>query len=242
MFGLLDYNDYGTPALVGFIRVARFGVHPGPKPVELVVPSSLGVSVDYARLGDEELMTMIAEGRAGALEALYDRYAGLAYGLSLRILRDRESAEEVVQDTFVAVWRRAYTYDPEHGRLYSWLFKIARNRAIDELRRRSSPRRGGAAQRQDLEEAAYPAQDPEALEAVRAAELRTVVGGALEALPGDQREVLEMAYLGGLSQREIADKTGIPLGTVKTRTRLALKKLRKVLEPVMRESVDLDGV
>ena len=141
----------------------------------------------------------------------------------------------------MAVWRRAYTYDPDQGRLYSWLFKIARNRAIDELRRRSSPTRGGAGRR-DPEEAAYPAQDPEAAEAVRAAELRSVVGGALEGLPRDQREVVELAYLGGLSQREIAKRTGIPLGTVKTRTRLALQKLRKVLEPVITGPEDLDGM
>jgi RNA polymerase sigma-70 factor, ECF subfamily len=204
----------------------------------LGLPSRLGALLDYARLGDEDLVTMVAQGRAGALEALYDRYAGLAYGLSLRILGDRGAAEEVVQDTFVAVWRRAYTFDPEQGRLYSWLFKIARNRAIDELRRRSSPTRGGGTRRSDPEEAAYPAPDPEALEAVRAAELRTVVGGALADLPRDQREVVEMAYLGGLSQREIAERTGIPLGTVKTRTRLALQKLRKVLGPVTREAVD----
>ena len=89
------------------------------------------------QLGDEELMVTIAEGETGALEALYDRYGGPSYSLALRILGDREAAEEVVQDAFVAVWRSAETYDPKSGRLYSWLLKITRNRAIDELRLRA---------------------------------------------------------------------------------------------------------
>ena len=95
--------------------------------------------MNRAQLGDEELMAMVAEGQAEALEALYDRYAGVCYGLALRILGDREDAEEVVQDTFVSVWRKAGTFDPRHGRPYSWLLKISRNRSIDELRRRRSP-------------------------------------------------------------------------------------------------------
>lgn len=197
-----------------------------------------------ARVGDEELMVMIGEGRAEALESLYDRYAGPAYSLALRILGDRGAAEEVVQDTFVAVWRRSGTYSPESGRVYSWLLGITRNRAIDELRRRSSPRRGGGAQLLEPTEGSRLMGDPDASvsEAAWVSEMRSFVGGALEELPKDQREVVEMAYLGGLTQREIAERTGTPLGTVKTRTRLALKKLRKILEPVMRESVDLDGL
>ena len=198
--------------------------------------------MDYARLGDDELINTIAEGRTDALGVLYDRYGGPSYALALRILGDREAAEEVVQDAFVAVWRSAESFDPGNGRLYSWLLKITRNRAIDELRRRGSPARNPNARGRSSEGEADPAQDQEAPEAARASELRSVVGGALEGLPRDQREVLEMAYMRGWSQREIAERTGIPLGTVKTRTRLALKKLRNVLEPQMREPVDLDGM
>lgn len=194
------------------------------------------------QLGDEELMVTIAEGETGALEALYDRYGGPAYSLALRILGDREAAEEVVQDAFVAVWRSAETYDPKSGRLYSWLLKITRNRAIDELRRRSVPTRDPSAGGRSLDGEPDPAQDQEAPEAAWTAELRSVVGAALDGLPRDQREVLEMAYMRGWSQREIAERTGIPLGTVKTRTRLALKKLRRVLKPLTKEPVDLDGV
>lgn len=187
---------------------------------------------------------MVVERRTEAFEALYDRYAGPSYSLALRILGDRGSAEEVVQDTFVAVWQRAETYNARYGRLYSWLLRITRNRAIDELRRR---RPAGASQRtgpRDPEEVRDQGPGPAELEAdaARISELRSIVSEALGSLPGDQREVLEMAYLRGLSQREISEYTGVPLGTVKTRTRLALKKLRRVLGPEIRESVDLDGL
>ena len=191
------------------------------------------------RPDDEELMAMVAEGRAEALAALYDRYAGASYGLALRILGDREDAEEAVQDTFVVLWRRAGTYDPGQGRAYSWLLKITRNKAIDELRRRGSTRRP----RQVPQGMPELARGPESVEEeAGAAELRSIVGGALEELPPDQREVVEMAYLGGLSQREISERTGIPLGTVKTRTRLALKKLRGALQPLFRKPVDPNGL
>lgn len=201
-------------------------------------PGYTGACLNYTQFSDEELVVMVLQGRAEALEALYDRYAGLSYYLALRILGDRGAAEEVVQDAFVTLWRKAGTYDPVYGRLYSWLLRIVRNRAIDELRRQRSPVRNSRVYRPDSESLA----DPSEAEAIRATELRSVVGGAMEELPSDQREVLEMAYLEGLSQREISEYTGVPLGTVKTRTRLALKKLRKSLEPLTRESVDLDGV
>lgn len=192
----------------------------------------------YEQNNDEELVAMVQRGQTEALEAIYDRYAGPSYSLALRILGDRGAAEEVVQDTFVTLWRKAGSYKPESGKVHSWLLRIARNRAIDELRRQRSPVRNNRAHRPASETLA----DTSESDAFRTTELRFVVGEALEGLPTDQREVVEMAYLEGLSQREISEHTGIPLGTVKTRTRLALKKLRKVLEPVMRESVDPDGV
>lgn len=182
---------------------------------------------------------MVTEGRAEALEILYDRYAGVCYGLALRILGDRQDAEEVVQDTFVSLWRRAGTYDRRQGRPYSWLLKITRNRAIDELRRKGSARKP----RQVAQVQPEMTRGPDSVEAAAgASELQAVVGDALEGLPPDQREVLEMAYMEGLSQREISEHTGIPLGTVKTRTRLALKKLRESLHPVFKRPVDPHGL
>ncbi|MEW6637582.1 MAG: sigma-70 family RNA polymerase sigma factor [Actinomycetota bacterium] len=200
--------------------------------------------MEYVRASDEELIAMIADGQSEALEALYDRYSGVAYSLALRILGDRGAAEEVVQDTFVSVWRRAGTYRAKAGRPYSWMLGIARNRAIDELRRRRTPGRDRATFGSGPRETPDPAPGPAEIEedAARVSELRFVVGGALQRLPDEQREVLELAYLQGLTQREISERTGIPLGTVKTRTRLALKKLKETLTPLMRGRVDLDGV
>lgn len=208
--------------------------------------------MDYVRLSDEKLMELVEEGLTEALEILYDRYAGTSYSLALRVLGDRGAAEEVVQDTFMAVWQRAGTYNPDYGRLSPWLLRIARNRAVDELRRRRSPARRaqlgtqwGAQERwRTVEDAADPAPEPAQAEAQadREKEIRGMVGGALSELPENQREVLELAYLRGLSQREISEKTGIPLGTVKTRTRLALQKMRKALTPVVEELADLNGL
>lgn len=199
-------------------------------------------------MSDEQLMELVERGFAEALETLYDRYAGPSYSLALRILGDRGAAEEVVQDTFLAVWQRAGTYKPEYGRPSPWLLRIARNRAVDELRRRRSAGRGAQWVAQErwrtVEDAADPSPEPAEAEARadRETEIRTMIGGALRGLPKDQREVLELAYLRGLSQREISETTGIPLGTVKTRTRLALQKMRKALTPVVEELADLNGL
>lgn len=199
---------------------------------------SAGVLLYSEQVSDERLVMMITGGQSEALEIIYDRYAGLSYSLALRILGDRGAAEEVVQDTFVTLWRKSGTYKPESGRVHSWLLRIVRNRAIDELRRQKSPVRNNQTYRPSYETLA----DPSEADAIGATEIRSVVGDALNGLPTDQREVVEMAYMEGLSQREISEYTGVPLGTVKTRTRLALKKLRDTLEPLTRESVDPDGV
>ena len=151
----------------------------------------------------------------------------------MRILRDREASEEVVQDTFVAVWRRAASYQASVGRPYSWLFKITRNRAIDELRRRRS---GG--QRISREGGRLPDLPEVAEEDGQLSELGSPMVGALKGLPPEQREVLELSYFGGFSQREISERTGTPLGTVKTRARLALKKLRKALQSSRKSSME----
>jgi RNA polymerase sigma-70 factor (ECF subfamily) len=182
---------------------------------------------------DEELMVRMARGEAAALEAVYDRYGRVAYSLALRILDDRGAAEEVVQDAFVGLWRSAGGYDVRRGGLYPWLVRIVRNRAIDELRRLKVPGRAPHAARKAL--------SPEVLDFREpywdvphhdggTPEDRIAVGDAVLGLPEDQRLVIELAYYGGLSQREISEQTGLPLGTVKTRTRLALKKLRAVLD------------
>ena len=164
------------------------------------------------------VLQRIASGEPGALAELYDRFAGLVHGLSLRILRDPADAEDVVQEVFVQVWRQAGSFDPGRGSLQAWLCMIARSRALDRLRRRS-------ARREDPEdEAPAPGDSP-------TPEHTLAVRKALLALPEEQRRALELAYYEGLTQSEIAQRLGHPLGTVKTRIRSAMIRLREVLEP-----------
>jgi RNA polymerase sigma-70 factor (ECF subfamily) len=178
---------------------------------------------------DESLMATLAAGRIEALETIYDRYGGLSYSVALRLTGDRGAAEEVVQDAFVSVWQKASTYDPRYGKVRSWLLQIVRNRAIDELRRQRSPiRNRNLHQPLDGTDGPHPGASMTEEDATLVTELRSVVQGALKILPKDQLKMVEMAYFEGLSQREISERTGIPLGTVKTRSRLALIRLRKV--------------
>lgn len=169
---------------------------------------------------DEELVRRTAAGDARALGELYDRYGGLVYALGLRLLGDRPLAEELVQDVFTAVWRNAGSFDPSRAGFSTWVYRIARNRITDlDRRRRARPR---AAEGEGTERAGEDATGavPEALD----------VAEALSRLTPEHREVLVLAYFRGLTQREISEATGLPLGTVKSRTSAALKALRRELE------------
>jgi RNA polymerase sigma-70 factor, ECF subfamily len=156
----------------------------------------------------------------GELRALYDACSGRVMAIALHLLRDRAEAEDVVQEAFLELWRRAPAYDPARGSREAWAVTIARSRALDRLRARGSARR--AAERAAADPAVPPAPPVELAEA---RQLRTRVQGALEALPAPQREAVELAYFGGLSETEIAARVGEPLGTIKTRLRLAMEKL-----------------
>ena len=175
---------------------------------------------------DESLMLGLVGRDVGALGALYDRYSTLVYSVSLRVLADRGLAEDVVQEVFLQLWRRPASYDAARGRFVSWLMSVTRNRAIDEQRRRSrrmrleDPDEGASEQIR----AEGRTSDPQ-LEAVLAEE-RLAVRAAMDELPPEQRRMLQLAYFGGLTQTEIARYTGEPLGTVKTRVRLGMQKLR----------------
>jgi RNA polymerase sigma-70 factor (ECF subfamily) len=156
----------------------------------------------------------------GDLRALYDGCSGRVMAVAFHLLRDRADAEDVVQETFLELWRRSAAYDPARGSRESWAVLIARSRALDRLRARTSARR--AADRA----AADPVPPvPPPVELAEARQLRTRVRDALDSLPPPQREAVELAYFGGLSQTEIAARLGEPLGTVKTRIRLAMAKL-----------------
>jgi RNA polymerase sigma-70 factor (ECF subfamily) len=175
---------------------------------------------------DAALVGRLAHGDLVALGALYDRYARDIYAVAAHAL-GRGAAEEVVQDVFIRVWQRAPQFDAGRGSGGAWIMAIARHRIVDELRRRG--RRGAAVD--TIDELLAGAEDPDAdvEEQASAHEEREHILEALRELPEEQRRVIVLAYFGGLTQSEIAQELGCPLGTVKKRTRLALQKLRASL-------------
>ncbi len=189
-----------------------------------------------AVIGDEELLAGLAAGRLEALDVLYERYKTMAYGIARRITGDDSLAEDVVQEAFLGAWRNADRYVAGRGSVKTWLLAIVHHRAIDAVRRRK------------------PASElPEEAEGMRTPEPLTLpdvwgevagrldagaVQTALTALPALQREALELAYFGGLSQTEIAERTGVPLGTVKSRVRLALVAMRRELGLSVSQGLD----
>ena len=190
----------------------------------------------YEGPDDKELLALIVQQDRGSLEALYDRYSGAVYSLAVQMLRDSGAAEEVTQDTFFNVWRRASSYKSGRGSVTAWLFSIAHHRTIDELRRR---RRQDTNVQYGVDLTNKPSNgrdDP--LDFATAQFERGQVKDALQVLRPEQREIVLLAYYGGLTHSEIATYLEQPLGTVKTRMRLALKKLREVLKPHVQEFAD----
>jgi RNA polymerase sigma-70 factor (ECF subfamily) len=177
-----------------------------------------------AQNNDVELLRAIAAQDEGALAALYDRYRAILLGLLMRILNNREEAEDVLQELFLQVWRRAADFDENRGRPFTWLVTMARSRGIDRLRALASRERVAAEGARDETEAVSDA----ASDAFRS-EQRGLVNSALAQLPDEQQRTLMLAYFEGLTQSEIAARLGAPLGTVKTRMRTGLMKLRELL-------------
>jgi RNA polymerase sigma-70 factor (ECF subfamily) len=190
----------------------------------------------YSSTGETEhdLVERIRIGDERALARLYDRWSRAVYALALRIINDADDAEEVLEDTFYYVWRHADRYEASRGTVATWVLTIARSRSLDRLRTQRRLRevplsidRSGDGAAKDVRPQLVASSDPSL--GVEQSERRARVKAALDELPPEQREVLELAYFGGLSQTEIAERTGQPLGTVKTRTRLAGQKLRERL-------------
>lgn len=187
-------------------------------------------SVDGRPGNDAELAQRVAAGDASALEILYDRYAAAVMGLALKSLnQDRATAEEVVQEVFWRVWTNAASFNANSGKFSSWLFGITRNFCIDIWRQSNS--RPQPVFNADQDEELRQQVDPEAnvVDTVWTALKHNQVKTALEVLPADQRRVIELAYFRGLTRQEISEALDLPLGTVHTRARLALKKLREAL-------------
>ena len=183
---------------------------------------------DLAHLSDEAIVALTARGDELALAELYDRFGRVAYGLALRVLRDGALAEDAVQEAFLAVWRTAARFSPERAKASTWILTIVHRRAVDVVRRE---------QRRAAEP--LPAEGQEALDESAADVVwlrfeRERVQRALRSLPDQQREALELAYYGGFSQAELADRLGQPLGTIKSRMFAGLRRLHELLaEPGM---------
>ncbi|HET7459676.1 MAG TPA: sigma-70 family RNA polymerase sigma factor [Longimicrobium sp.] len=185
---------------------------------------------------DRALVRRMAAGDEAALGELHDRFAPLLHSVVLRILGDADDAEEVLEETFWQAWRQAGRYEERRGGISTWLVMMARSRAVDRVRSR---RRFREERWDELAEPAESGFDDGAapvspLDSAHDDEVRRVVARAVAGLPREQRQAVELAYFGGMSQTEIAQATGLPLGTVKTRARLALQKLREALS-VLRE-------
>lgn len=213
-----------------FLRIYRIGlnmVNNIPLTQEVVAP--LEQEPDWTAL-----VARIARGDQQAMSLLYNGTNRLIFGLILRIIGDRSMAEEVLLDVYAQVWRQADRYDTSRGAPLGWITTIARSRAIDRLRAERHN-----LQQDELNEATTSEQsrtsNPETATAM--SEMREIVKAALDNLPPEQREVIELSYYSGFTQTEIAERLGQPLGTIKTRTRLGMIKLREVLRPVKESSL-----
>ena len=180
---------------------------------------------DLAHLSDEALVALIARGHESALAELYDRLGRVAYGLAYRIVRDDALAEDAVQEGFLTLWRTAAGFVPERAKASTWVLTLVHRRAVDlvrrEQRRRAEPLEAGA----ELEQAGPTAEDSALLRLER-----DRVQAALRQLPDAQREAIELAYYGGFTQSELAERLGQPLGTIKSRMFAGLARLRELLD------------
>jgi RNA polymerase sigma factor (sigma-70 family) len=180
------------------------------------------VARDLVHLSDEALVALVARGEDDALAALYDRFGRTAYGLALRVVRDTALAEDVVQEAFLSLWRSAGRFVPERSRAGTWLLTLVHRRAVDLVRREER-------RRSEPIEAAPEAADDAAAEAPWLRLERERVQSALARLPDAQREAIELAYYGGFTQSELADRLGQPLGTIKSRMFAGLARLGELL-------------
>ena len=180
----------------------------------------------YRGLRDGQLVELVANKDAGALEALYDRYGRAAYSLARRILTEETLAQDVVQEVFLSLWRNASRFDAGRGTVATYLLSMTHHRAVDVVRREENLRRWRTSD-EGLELEADPKVRVE--DEVEASERRAEVRAALKELPDAQREAVALAYFGGYTQREVAALVGVPLGTVKTRMAAGMRKLREAL-------------
>ncbi len=190
-----------------------------------------GASPSLVELSDADLIGRAAEGDARALEVLYDRYSRVVFSFALRIVGDRQLAEELLQEVFFRAWQQGGAFSAGRGSFVTWLLSITHNMAIDEVRkRRRRPQKADSEEPETVLAAmADTGAGADVEDEVWLGALRDTITSALDGLPAPQREAIELAYYQGLTQREIAERLGEPLGTIKTRMRLGLQKLRDAL-------------
>jgi RNA polymerase sigma-70 factor (ECF subfamily) len=188
----------------------------------------------YKGLDDEELMERILHRDLQAFRVLYERYGSLVYSTCLRIVRDAQIAEDMVQEIFLRIWRRPESYLPQRGRFVTWLTSVTRNRAVDEIRSRNRRFRHETASPEEQEREVPSAERMDPALTAELKDQRRLILAALERIPREQREVIELAYFGGFTQQEISERLSQPLGTVKTRIRLGMQKLRSALTPELK--------
>lgn len=176
-------------------------------------------------ISDADLLAGIARQQMTDFSELYDRYADRLFGLAIKILQNRTQAEDVIQDVFTNVWKKAATYRPQRGNVLGWLMIMCRNRCIDLKRSGQTQRQYFGGEESQLDQLSR-SGDKDPLEQTSDRQKSTIVQSALNQLPREQRELIEMSYFGGYSQSEIAGQLELPLGTIKTRMRLAMQKLR----------------
>jgi RNA polymerase sigma-70 factor, ECF subfamily len=187
-------------------------------------------SPDLRALADEDLLELVHDGEVQAFEVIFDRHGTAAFSLAYRMCGRRAAAEDIVQDAFLSLWRSSRGYDPRRGSVRSWVLSAVHNRAIDTFRRQSS--RTGRDVADDGIAERMPAPDSTDAEVERRDDARRV-RTALDELPSDQRQVIELAYFGGFTHSQIAEMLDLPAGTVKGRMRLGLTKMRYVLGEVV---------
>jgi RNA polymerase sigma-70 factor (ECF subfamily) len=179
---------------------------------------------------DQELIDLIREHRdQPAMASLYDRYARPVYSLAFHVLREQRAAEDVVQDVFLGFWQRPYSYVDARGTFGPWILRVTRNRSIDVLRKRSRERSPGGDEQAALFEERIIDQEPEPGEQVWSQEVARKVRAAMQQLTDAQKQVIELAYFQGMTQSEMSEHLDVPLGTIKTRVRTALRRLNELM-------------
>jgi RNA polymerase sigma-70 factor (ECF subfamily) len=186
--------------------------------------------VSLADQDDQGLIQSIGAGQSAALSILYDRYGRLAFSLAVNIVGDAALAEEITQDVFLQIWNKAATYNSLQGKVVTWLASVTRHRAIDILRRQGARPEGHQVELEDGLPAFAPEDEITVENSIEFAQEKRRIQNAITRLPPEQQKVLALAYFKGLTHQEIAETCGEPLGTVKTRIRLAMQKMRQILE------------